>query len=300
MFNFKTYTAMALIGLLAACGGTSDGGGVPQTNFTYQALNNAVPVPGSSTIIAAGLTRSDTSGLPDSTDLVSGTYDRVSRELTIDGVVVDGVFQAASGDWTDGTTTLSPSDLAVFANTATYDFFVPVTVTKGDANQYIFGVASRTQDLPTDPGSQQTIFVFTGVAHVDGILGSDGTAPGTDIGSGGRLSLTADFARGSVDIVIDQLQDMPFNRVRIDNLDVSTGINATFERNGNGFITFEGGTGAPSLGASTTESASGAFFGGAINEIVAPSEAGGVFTVNGENGNTIYGIFAADERLKIP
>jgi hypothetical protein len=299
MFNFKTYTAMALIGLLAACGGTSDSGGVPQTNFTYQALNNAVPVPGSSTIIAAGLTRSDTSGLPDSTDLVSGTYDRVSRELTIDGVVVDGVFQAASGDWTDGTTTLSPSDLAVFANTATYDFFVPVTVTKGGlANQYIFGVASRTQDLPT--ASQQTIFNFTGVAHVESILGSDGTAPGTDIGSGGRLSLTADFARGSVDIVIDQLQDMPFNRVRIDNLDVSTGINATFERNGNGFITFEGGTGAPSLGASTTESASGAFFGGAINEIVAPSEAGGVFTVNGENGNTIYGIFAADERLKIP
>lgn len=54
--------------------------------------------------------------------------------------------------------------------------------------------------------------------------------------------------------------------------------------------------GTPFLGATTTESVSGAFFGGAVNEIVAPSEAGGVFTVNGENGNIIYGIFAADGR----
>ena len=290
MFNFKTYTAVTLIGLLAACGGGSGGGGAPRTVFNYQTLESVVP--GSSTIVAVGLTQSDT-GLPDGTDLVSGTLDRVSRKLSIDGVVVDGVFQTASGSWTDGTTTVSPSNLAIFANTATYDFFVPVTVEQGGLeSQYIFGVVSRTQDLPTSPDT--TAFTYNGVARVDGILGSDGIARGTAIGSDGRLSLTADFARGLVDVVINRLNDtgMPFDTVRIDNLVLSTGFNATFERNGTGFITFEGGT--PSLGASTTESASGAFFGGAVNEIVAPSEAGGVFTVNGENGNVIYGIFAGD------
>ena len=291
MFNFKTYTAVTLIGLLAACGGGSGGGGAPRTVFNYQTLESVAP--GSSTIVAVGLTQSDPSGLPDGTDLVSGTLDRVSRKLSIDGVVVDGVFQTASGSWTDGTTTVSPSNLPIFANTETYDFFVPVTVEQGGLeSQYIFGVVSRTQDLPTSPDT--TAFTYNGVARVEGILGSDGTAPGTKIGSDGRLSLTADFARGLVDVVIDRLNatGMPFDTVRIDNLVLSIGNNATFERNDTGFITFEGGT--PSLGAPTTESASGAFFGGAVNEIVAPSEAGGVFTVNGQNGNVIYGIFAGD------
>lgn len=301
MFHFKTYTAVTLIGLLAACGGggagTSGGGGSPSTIFTYQALVSTVP--GTSTIVAAGLTQSDPSGLADGTDLVSGTLDRASRALTINGIVVSGVFETTSGSWTDGTATVSPSKLAIFANTNTYDFFVPVTVAQGDfESQYILGVVSRTQDLPTEPGSQQTEITYSGVARVESILGRDGTAAGTAIGSDGRLSLTADFANGLVDVVIDQLvnADMPFDTVRIDDLVVDTGSDATFARNGTGFITFANGEEAfsPSLGTSTSESASGAFFGGAVNEIVAPVEAGGVFTVNGENGNTIFGIFAAD------
>ena len=293
MFNFKTHTAAILIGLLSACGGSDTS---PETVFTYQYL--ASNVPGTSTIVAAGLTQSSQSGLPDITNLVSGTFNRVSRELSIDGIVVDGTLKA-SGDWTDGTTTVSPSSLDIFENTTTYDFFVPVTVTKDSfASQYIFGVASRTQDLPTDTSIQQTAFTFTGVANVQGILGSDGTAAGTAIDSDGLLSLDADFASGLVDIEIYGLsdEDMPFDRVKIVDLDISSGINATFGRNDDSFITFEGGDGTPFLGATTTESASGAFFGGAVNEIVAPSEAGGVFTVNGENGNIIYGIFAADGR----
>jgi len=293
MFNFKTHTAAILIGLLSACGGSDTS---PETVFTYQELASIVP--GTSTIVAAGLTQSSQSGLPDITNLVSGTFNRVSRELSIDGIVVDGTLKA-SGDWTDGTTTVSPSSLDIFENTTTYDFFVPVTVTKDSfASQYIFGVASRTQDLPTDSSIQQTAFTFTGVANVQGILGSDGTAAGTAIDSDGLLSLDADFASGLVDIEIYGLsdEDMPFDRVKIVDLDISSGINATFGRNDDSFITFEGGDGTPFLGATTTESASGAFFGGAVNEIVAPSEAGGVFTVNGENGNIIYGIFAADGR----
>jgi len=293
MFNFKTHTAAILIGLLSACGGSDTS---PETVFTYQELASIVP--GTSTIVAAGLTQSSQSGLPDITNLVSGTFNRVSRELSIDGIVVDGTLKA-SGDWTDGTTTVSPSSLDIFENTTTYDFFVPVTVTKDSfASQYIFGVASRTQDLPTDTSIQQTAFTFTGVANVQGILGSDGTAAGTAIDSDGLLSLDADFASGLVDIEIYGLsdEDMPFDRVKIVDLDISSGINATFGRNDDSFITFEGGDGTPFLGATTTESASGAFFGGAVNEIVAPSEAGGVFTVNGENGNIIYGIFAADGR----
>ena len=288
MFHFKTYSAVIVIGLLAACGG--GGGGGPETVFTYQTLESEVP--GTSTIAAAGLTQSDPSGLPDGTEVQVGTLDRAPRTLSIAGVIVDGIFQQSDGSWSAGGTTVSPSELSVFANTGTYDFFLPVTVDDGDfAGTYIVGVVSRTQDLPTTTGTVD----YTGQARVEGILGSDGVSPGNAFGSDGDLTLTADFANGLVDVVIDELYEngMPFDTVRVDDLVISSGANATFERTGTGFTSFANGLTPvdPDLGPSTTESASGAFFGGDPN---GPVEAGGVFSVNGANGNTIYGIFAAD------
>ncbi|MEJ8562151.1 hypothetical protein QTO30_13570 [Yoonia sp. GPGPB17] len=287
MFHFKTYSAMMVIGLLAACGG--GGGGGPQTVFTYQTFENRVP--GTSTIAAAGLTRSAPSGLPDGTEVQVGTLDREPRTLSIAGVIVEGELQS-NGTWLGSNGTIvSPSELAVFANT-NYDFLLPVTVDDGDfEGNYIVGVVSRTQDLPTDSGTVN----YTGQARVDVILGGDGATPGDAFGSDGELTLTADFANGLVDVVIDELNEngMPFDTVRIDDLVISSGANATFERTGTGFTSFASGLTPvePALGPSTTESASGAFFGGDPN---GPVEAGGVFSVNGANGNTIFGIFAAD------
>jgi len=303
MFHFKTYTAVTLIGLLAACGGgggggSSSGGGGPRTVFTYQTFDSEVP--GDSDATAVGLTQSDPSGLPDGVTTIFGDLNRETRELTIDGVLV-GTFDEVNGSWTDGTTTVSPSDLAVFANTSTFDFFVPVTVTEagGFASTYIVGIATRTEDLPTDPDAGDTSYTFTGVAHVGGILGSDGSTAGTAFESGGDLTLSADFQTGLVGAVIDDLTEggIPFDTVRIADMVIGTETSATFERTGTGFVTFEndGDAVTPSLGASTTESASGAFFGGATaGNVERPAEAGGAFSVNGENGNTIFGVFAAD------
>lgn len=291
MFHFRTYGAVTVIGLLAGCGG--GGGDGPATVFNYQNFDSRVP--GNSTIAAAGVTRSDASGLPEGTTVEIGTLDRQPQTLSIAGVIVDGIFQQTDGSWSAGGTTVSPSQLDVFANTNTYDFFLPVTVTDsaGLADNYIIGVVSRTQDLPTTSGSVD----YTGQARVDGVLAGDGATAGQSFGSDGTLTLTADFAGGLVDVVISELNnaEAPFDTVRINNLAISSGTNATFERTGTGFTSFtdDGSAYDPDFGGSTTESASGAFFGGNSG---GPVEAGGVFSVNGANGSTIFGIFAADER----
>jgi hypothetical protein len=291
MFHLKKIGAVTAIGLLMACGG---GGGGPQTVFTYQDIDSTVP--GSSTMVAAGLTRSDPSGLPDGTTVATGTLDREPRTLSINGVVVNGVYQQADGSWTAGGTTVSPSTLGIFANTSTYDFFIPVIVDNGEfASNYIVGVVSRTEDFPTSGGAVN----YTGVARVEGILGGDGSTPGTGFGSDGTLVLTADFSNSLVDAVISGLSgaNIDFDTVRINDLAISTGANATFASTGASAIVFEDGGGVVTpLGADPTESASGAFFGGNPSGPDGPVEAGGVFAVNGDNGNTIFGIFAADER----
>lgn len=297
MFHFKTCTAVTMIGLLAACGGggggSAGGGGGPRTVFTYQTFDSVVP--GDSAVNAVGLTHSDPSGLPDGATTVEGDLDRTTRALTINGVSVE--FNEINGSWTDGTTTVSPSSLPVFANTATYDFFVPVTIEEGEfESTYIVGIASRTEDLQTYPDVGDTAFTYTGVAFVSGLLGSDGATAGTAFESAGDLTLSADFATGLVGVVIDSLDDggIPFDTVRIADMAIGAGDTATFVLSGTG-ITFEnkGNIFTPSLGASSTESAQGAFFGG---DAQGPVEAGGAFSVNGENDNTIFGVFAADNR----
>jgi hypothetical protein len=290
MSHFKTYSAVTVIGMLAACGGGGDDG--PQSVFTYQSIDSTVP--GTSTIAAVGLTQSE-SGLPDGSTVKIGTLDREPQTLSIAGVIIDGIFQKSDGSWKAGETTVAPSELSSFSNTATYDFFVPVTVAvEGQSFQsnYIVGVATRTQDLPTG-GSVN----YTGQAYVEGIFGNDGTTPSTSVSSDGKLALNADFASGLVDVVINELNDpdITFDTVRLDKLKLSSGANATFSRTGTGFVSYENDNADfnPPLGTSTTESANGAFYGGDAD---GPVEAGGVFNVIGENNSRIFGIFAADER----
>jgi hypothetical protein len=292
MFHLKTIGAATTIGLMAACGG---GGDSPQTVFTYQDFNSDVP--GTSTVAAVGLSQSDPSGLPDGTAVDIGTLDREPRTLSINGVIVDGVYQQADGSWTANGTTVSPSTMDIFSNTSTYDFFVPVIVTAsgGFASNYIVGVVSRTEDFPTTAGE----VTYNGVARVEGIVGGDGSTAGTSFGSDGTLVLTADFSNNLVDAVISGLSgaNVDFDTVRINDLAISTGANATFASTGASAIVFEdGGDTVTPLGADPTQSASGAFFGGNPSGPDGPVEAGGVFVVNGDNGNTIFGIFAADGR----
>lgn len=284
-FQLKTYGAFAAVALLAACGGGGDG---PKTVFTYQTFGSEVP--GTSTIAAAGLTRPSVDEYPDGTAVEVGTLERGTISvLNIAGIIASGA-EGPDNVWTDGTTTVAKSDILV----GNFDFLVPVTVTGGGgAGTYIVGVVSRVEDLPTTtPGT----FIYSGTARVEGILDS-GSATPNSFGSDGELTLSAKFEDSLVSLVIAQLNDagMPFDTVTINDLAISTGANATFASNDGSTFAFANGSTpyTPDFGASFNESASGAFYGG---DAIAPSEAGGAFAVVGANGNTIYGIFAADER----
>ncbi len=283
-------SAMTVIAsLMAACGG--GGGGStgsttsgPSTIFTYQEFDSTVT--GTSDMAAAGWTRSNPDAEPDGTQVVLGTLSRATQTLAIDGIISSVAQDEVTGNWRSGTTTVSPSTLLASND---YDFLLPVEVTEdgGEANTYVIGVVSRTQDFP-EAGLGDVR--FTGQASVGGLLNS------TLFESTGNLTITADYDNRLVDVLIEGLNEngIPFDTVEITNLGIATGADATFSSSNTSVFSFEnsGGTYTPATGNNTTQSASVAFFGG---DSRGPAEAGGAFSVNGDTGN-IYGIFAAGER----
>jgi hypothetical protein len=285
-FPTKTFGACAAIALLSACGG--GGGGGPQTAFTYQTLGS--PAPGTSDVAAVGLEQGE-GGVATDTRIEVGTLDRESRQLRINGILIDGAFDQEQNIWTDGTTFVAESGLF---STNGFQFLLPVTVsaTNGDnASNYIIGVVSRLQDVPTTGQ-----FTFRGDASVGGVLEN----PYNQVAGEGDLVLTARFAgtRG-VDVTLENFDgNLPFDRVQITGMTIATsGPNATFS---GGTITFIGPDVPVTLSpGATTSSASGAFFGGDTNGpsgvSSGPTEVGGVFTVIGsDNINNIFGIFAGN------
>ena len=282
----RTLGAITMAALLSACGG--GGGGGPRTEFNYQPFDSTVA--GQSRIAAAGLTRTDVDENPDGTEVRTGTLQREDRTLTVtldEAGQITGVFDADTESWTSGTTTVT----SYSALTGNFDFFIPVQVSVdgGASNPYVLGVVSRTEDLP----ASGTV-VFTGSARVGANLSADGVSPNTYSESAGSLNLSANFGNDHVTATISGLTGMPFTIVRMTNLQISGGSDATFALDGGSTVTFSntGGAVVPFTGAGTVNSASGAFFGGDGN---GPVEAGGVFAVVGEDGN-IWGIFAADDR----
>lgn len=290
-FPLKTFGALSACALLAACGG--GGGGGPQTVFQYQTFDSTVP--GDRKIAAAGLTRPTANEYPDGTVVEVGTLTIETdgtNILDIAGIITSGTKNGDS--WTSGTTTVAASPTLFIDRN--FSFLVPVDVTEDGAaaGTYIVGVVARTEDLPTTGG--KVSFTYSGSARVEGILDS-ATATPVNLASNGELALTADFGNDLVDVVISQLtqNSIPFDTVTINGLSISSGPDATFANTASSRFQFEknGETYLPDFGGDATESASGAFFGG---DGTAPSEAGGAFSVNGTNGNTIFGIFAADVR----
>lgn len=283
----KLFGAIAVSGLLAACGAGGQGGG-PQTVFNYQDINSEVA--GTSRVAAVGLTRTQTDGATDGTEAVLGTLDRAPRTLTItvdNAGQITGIYNADTEQWTDGTKVVGPYPIL----TGNFDFMLPVEVSaNGESNPYILGVVSRTEDLPTSNGTT----TYSGSAMVGAIMSADGVAPATFAESSGSLNLQASFSTSHVTAAITGLTGMSFDTIRLQDLQISAGSDATFTFDGGSTIVFLDGDNEmiPYIGNFST-SADGAFFGGDPN---GPVEAGGVFAVVGDDGN-IWGIFAADQRL---
>lgn len=286
--TLKTTALTAAASLLAACGGGGGTGSTtsgPSTIFTYQVF--ASEVPGTSDIAAAGWTRSNPDAAPDGTEVLVGTLSRADQSLAIAGIIASVAQDPDTGNWVSGGTTVSPSTVL---SSNQFTFLIPVTVTEnaGSAGTYVIGVVSRTQDFPEVGGGTVS---YTGPASVGGQLGS-----AEPFESSGNLTITADFDSDLLDVAIDGLtqNSIPFSSVDITGLVIASGADATFASTGSTVFSFEGtsGTYVPPTGAGTTQSASGAFFGG---DNSGPLEAGGAFSVSGNTGN-IYGIFAADER----
>ncbi|WP_322890712.1 MULTISPECIES: hypothetical protein [unclassified Yoonia] len=295
-FPAKFFGACAAAALLAACGG--GGGGGPQTEFTSQQLDSRVP--GESDIAAVGLLV-DTDGNPTDTSVAFGKLDRVARTLTIGNVVVTGNPNNTVWDGDDYRVERIPG----FPNRA---FLIPVTIADkitatnpdgGYETQYIIGVVSRTQDLPTGG-----TVIFDGTARIGGILAE----PSRIIDANGVMTLTARFAgdRG-VDVNLTGLSTGIFNRLEISNLEiVNSNGSATFQDSSATTIRYlNGNTVVSSPIAGTVEQfVDGAFYGGLPN-VIGPIEVGGVFTIVGtdQNGNTvgnIYGIFEGLRRQTTP
>ena len=110
------------------------------------------------------------------------------------------------------------------------------------------------------------------------------------------LRLTADFAAGVVDVVMENLAGTgaPIDEIAIGGLSiVNGGGDAIFAADSQSTIQFEsGGTVVTPIGDPTSFDATGAFFGG---DGSGPLEAGGAFQVDGTGGG-IFGIFVADDR----
>lgn len=284
MRYFKQGLAAGLLISLAGCGGGGSGAG-PVTVFTYQTIDSAVP--GDSNLRAVGFDR-DAGGVVTDTANLQGTLTRDTQAINIAGLIVDADGQTAN-TWSDGTTTVGPS--AVPAFTGIYDFFVPVTVTRnGLSDVYLIGVASRHEDLPSTGGA-----TFSGQSSVGGILTGGGSGA-TSFDATGDLTLTADFAGGLVDVVMDGLTGagVPFDQVEIQDMAIVNGAgDAIFQSNGSSTIAMtNGGTGVTPAGVLTGFDATGSFFGG---DATGPQEAGGVFYADGPDGQ-IYGVFVADQR----
>ncbi len=274
--------ALALLTGLAACGGGGDGG--PQTVFTYQTFNSTVP--GDSTVRAVGFDR-DSGGLVIDLENLRGTLTRDTDALDIAGLIVDA--NGRSGNtWSDGTTTVSPSNAAAF--TGTYDFLIPVTVTRGGlSDTFLVGVATRHQDLP---GGSAT---FSGQSAVGGVLTGGGSGA-SGFEAVGDLTLSADFTSGLVDVVMESLSGagVPFDKVTLSDLAILNGAgDAIFaDAAGSGIEMTSGGVVIQPLGTIDDFAATGSFFGGDGN---GPAEAGGTFYAEGPDGQ-IFGIFVADQR----
>ena len=293
MTNYSKHIgAAAICGLLAACGGGGGDDG-PQTVFNYQTFDSTVP--GESRVAAAGLTRTDPDGEYDGTEVVLGTLERASREITISvdhAGNITGVYNSNTQIWTD------VSGGKVYANdalTGNFQFILPVIVEDSDGldNSYILGVVSRTQDLPITPG----ITTYSGSAIVRGNMSPDGSQPNQSFQSAGDLGLAVDFTSRELTATISELTGMPFETVELRQLEISSGSDATFSLGG-GSVVFlrDGSPYTPEIGTILTTDADGAFFG--IEE-GSPAEAGGAFAVVGQTGN-IYGIFVADELVNTP
>ena len=282
----KIIGALAVGGLLAACGGGGDSG--PRTVFNYQDFNSRVA--GESRVAATGLTRTLTDGPADGTEVVLGTLDREPRTIsvTVDNAgTITGIYDADNDQWTDGATVVTAyEDL-----TGNFDFMLPVQISaNGESNPYLLGVISRTEDLPTGSGTS----TYSGSAMIGAIMSPDGVAPAEFSESSGDLDLEVSFSTSHATAIISSLSGMPFDSVTLQDLQISAGTDATFTFDGGSSIIFLEGGGAftPQIGDYTT-SADGAFFGGDPD---GPVEAGGAFAVVGEDGN-IWGIFAADRRV---
>lgn len=266
---------------LSACNGSGDG---PNTVFTYQPIDSTVS--GDSTVRAVGVAQEAGNSIV--VKNMQGTLTRENQALEIAGLIVD-TDGSSRGVWSDGTTTVAASGAPAFSGV--YDYVLPVEVTSGGlTNTYLIGVATRHQDLPSSGSA-----TFTGQSIVNGILTGGGTGS-SSFEASGDLSLTADFAAGVVDVVMENLAGTgaPIDEIAIGGLSiVNGGGDAIFAADSQSTIQFEsGGTVVTPIGDPTSFDATGAFFGG---DESGPLEAGGAFQVDGTGGG-IFGIFVADDR----
>ena len=281
----RTLGAITMAALLSACGG--GGGGGPRTEFNYQPFDSRVA--GQSRIAAVGLVQDEGSGIPTSTRSVLGTLDRgQTSTLSINGVIVNGV-EVSEQVWSDGNGNRVDLNNTLFRE-LDLQFSIPVDVSfaSGLSGQHMVGVVSRSEDLPN--GSA----VYFGAADIDAILRPTIDSEEQFMNSSGSLTLTARFGTDHVDATITGLVGMPFTSIELRNLEISSGSDALFGWDAGSTIVFlnDGGTVTPLIGSDPNYAASGAFFGGDGN---GPVEAGGVFAVDGEDGN-IWGIFSANNR----
>lgn len=184
----------------------------------------------------------------------------------------DLIWQSA-----DGNNTLGPSPFqnGSYAFARIYDL-----VSTSGSGPVVFGVLAPTSVMPlTDTTT------FTGEGFVTGAVLGDGSVSAT-----GVSTVIIDWA-GTVSAEIALLDPAPFNTIQIDGM-VLTRSTASFE---GGTVTLLDGVSDVTdslIGLDNAGSGSGGVFGSAIDNET-PSEAGGVFVVNGSNG-TVGGGFLAN------
>lgn len=288
--QMKRYS-LALVAVLglAACGGgggggsntggTTASGGTATGGVTYRTLDDTATA-GASNVQIAFVTRSN--GTPSSTTQATGTLDRPSQELTVNGVIVGGA--RTNDTWSEGNNRVSKTTAGGL--TGTYDFFAPVTVTQDNGvttDVGVVGVQTAAGEMPTSGTA-----TFTGEANVTQI--TTGLGAGTT-NSAASLAVDVDFAANQADVKMTSVTGLGFDEMNILNARVNgaaideTGATVEFKTNG---------AAVTPIGTQSGTSVDGSFYGLRASDSI-PEEAGGVFAVTGSSGS-VSGVFAAGSR----
>ncbi len=275
------FLSAALIALLAlsACGGGggSDSGGGSSGNaytaFSQRDITRTSTIGGHVVINGSSAEiRQIQASLSHNEGALTGFTDGTNTLNDSDG--------DDAGTWTNGTITLQPSD----AQQGNYDYVAlyNLVIDDGDGGPMIIGAITATSDIPTSGSA-----TFSGEAFIDG---STTDSSGPSLTSTGTATVNVDYS-GAVDLTITNVSGVPYDTITVTGMSLNPSARNTFSggtlaiMNGSSDVTGD------LIGTAPTLDAQGSFFG--ADGSGDPDEVGGVFAVEGANGEA-YGGFLAD------